>query len=78
MARARSHRGRHRLGAPGLVHCVVHYHVADALQRHRRGWWTALFTPARHSLAGMRKRAGTAALDSAWAPPVGDSAPAIG
>lgn len=49
--------GRHRLGSPGLTHCVAHLEVALALDEHRRGWWHALTTPARHSLAGLRRRA---------------------
>lgn len=60
--------GRHRLGAPGLVHCVRHREVAEALAEFRRGWLTAIMVPAKHSLAGLRKRAARAAGESAWAP----------
>lgn len=60
--------GRHRLGTPGLVHCVRHRHVADALEEYRRNWLTAILVPAKHSLAGLRRRAGSAAADRAWAP----------
>lgn len=49
--------GRHRLGTPGLTHCVAHLEVAVALEEHRRNWWHALVVPARHSLAGLRRRA---------------------
>jgi hypothetical protein len=62
------HGGRHRLGTPGLVHCVEHRAVAEALMEHRRGWLRALLTPAKHSLAGLRRRARAAARDHVWAP----------
>jgi len=62
------HTGRHRLGAPGLVHCVLHRPVAQALEEYRRTWLTALLVPAKHSLAGLKRRARTAALEHAWAP----------
>ncbi|WP_436496519.1 hypothetical protein [Actinokineospora sp. HUAS TT18] len=62
--------GRHRLGTPGLVHCVVHTSVADALAEYRRTWWSTLLLPARHSLAGLRRRAAAAAMERAWAPAV--------
>ena len=48
--------GRHRLGMPNGVHCVLIPAVAHALAEHRRNWFTALINPARHSFAGMRKR----------------------
>ena len=60
--------GRHRLGAPGLVHCVRHPQVALALQEYRRGWLYALLTPARHSLAGLRRSAVAAQIQRAWTP----------
>src|SRR5882757_10898455 len=60
--------GRHRLGAPGLVHCVRHRPVALALVDYRRGWLTALLVPAKHSLAGLRRRASARAIDRAWVP----------
>ncbi|MGH3620808.1 MAG: hypothetical protein ACRDQ5_03335 [Sciscionella sp.] len=62
--------GRHRLGTPGLAHCVLHRHVADALAEYRRNWLTAILVPAKHSLAGLRRRAGSAAIEHAWAPAV--------
>lgn len=62
------HIGRHRLGLPGLVHCVQHRAVAVALAEYRRSWLTALLVPAKHSLAGLRKRAGAAARDHSWSP----------
>jgi hypothetical protein len=65
---ASKHVGRHRLGTPGLVHCVLHRPVAEALEDYRRGWLTALLTPAKHSLAGLRRRAHAAAQERAWAP----------
>lgn len=61
--------GRHRFGdatRPGLVHCTKFVAVATALAEHRRGWWTALLTPARHSLAGLRRASIGAELR--WAP----------
>ncbi|HVK26416.1 MAG TPA: hypothetical protein VM677_34125 [Actinokineospora sp.] len=64
------HPGRHRLGTPGLVHCVTHASVADALEEHRRTWWSNLLLPARHSLAGLRRRAVAAAMERAWAPAI--------
>ncbi|GAB2921369.1 hypothetical protein GCM10027047_18420 [Rhodococcus aerolatus] len=57
--------GRHRLGLPGSWHCVEHAAVATALEEHRRTWFTGLLTPARHSLAGLRRRA--VAPDLRWA-----------
>lgn len=56
--------GRHRLGLPHLVHCVEHVEVATALAEHRRTWLSTLLTPARHSLAGLRRRA--PAPDLTW------------
>lgn len=56
------HIGRHRLGTPGLVHCVLHRSVADALDEYRRNWLTALIVPAKHSLAGLKRRARAAAV----------------
>jgi hypothetical protein len=73
MRRRRRQSGRHRLGAPGLRHCLDHYAVALALEEYRRRtWWTAILVPtARHSLAGLRRRAAAAAVERAWAPAVG-------
>ena len=48
--------GRHRFGAHGLVHCTEFTLVAAALAEHRRPWFTGLLTPAKHSLAGLRRR----------------------
>jgi hypothetical protein len=66
--RTAAHQGRHRLGTPGLAHCVRHLEVAIALEEYRRGWLWALLTPARHSLAGLRRRAIAAATQKAWTP----------
>lgn len=60
--------GRHRLGTPGLVHCVRHRHVADALTDYRRNWLTTILVPAKHSLAGLRRRAASTAIEHAWIP----------
>lgn len=60
--------GRHRLGTPGLVHCTMYRPVAAALDEYRRNWLSALLTPAKHSLAGLRRRARAAAQERAWAP----------
>jgi hypothetical protein len=68
-------RGRHRLGTPGLVHCMRHLGVASALAECHRGWLWTLLTPARHSLAGLRRRAMAAAAQQAWTPRTGVSAP---
>jgi hypothetical protein len=68
--RRRSQPGRHRLGANGLVHCLEHHVVATALAEYRRTWWTTILVPARHTLAGLRRRAATAAAERAWAPVV--------
>ena len=62
--------GKHRLGAPGLVHCTEHPAVATALAEYRRTWWSTILTPARHTLAGLRRRAAAAAVERAWAPVV--------
>ncbi len=40
----------------GGVHCTQIPAVAAALAEHRRTWFTALISPARHSFAAMRKR----------------------
>ncbi|RZS34942.1 hypothetical protein EV193_108292 [Herbihabitans rhizosphaerae] len=66
--RRNRHPGRHRLGTPGLVHCLQHRQVAMALEDHRRSWWSAITVPAKHSLAGLRRRAVAAATEKAWAP----------
>jgi hypothetical protein len=65
------HVGRHRLGTPGLVHCVLHRSVYTALEDYRRTWLSALLVPAKHSLAGLRRRALLAATERAWVPAVG-------
>lgn len=63
--------GKHRLGTPGLRHCLDYRTVADALAEYRRGWFTGILMPtARHSLAGLRRRAAAAAAERAWAPAV--------
>ncbi|MCU1687061.1 MAG: hypothetical protein JWQ81_7800 [Amycolatopsis sp.] len=67
---ASKHGGRHRLTTPGLVHCVLHRPVADALDEYRRTWWSALLVPAKHSLAGLRRTARNAAQERAWIPAV--------
>ncbi|WP_410609542.1 hypothetical protein [Amycolatopsis sp. lyj-109] len=65
------HAGRHRLGTPGLVHCVVHRSVGEALADYRRAWLSMLLVPAKHSFAGLRRRARAAALERIWVPSVG-------
>ncbi len=40
-----------------MMHCIEIPAVAAALAEHRRGWLSALLSPARHSFASMRKRA---------------------
>ena len=62
--------GRHRLGTPGLVHCVRHRSVAEALDEYRRTWLHALLVPAKHSFAGLRRKAKAAALEHIWVPVV--------
>lgn len=70
--RGRQQPGRHRLGTPGLRHCLEFRSVALALEEYRRNWWTAILVPsAKHSLAGLRRRAAAAAAERAWAPAVG-------
>ena len=66
--------GRHRQGAPGLVHCVEFSAVAEALADFRRTWWSTIAVPARHTLAGLRRRA-AAAAERAWAPVVSRPVP---
>jgi hypothetical protein len=39
-----------------------------ALEEYRRTWLTALLVPAKHSLAGLRRRAALAARERAWVP----------
>ncbi|RDI49685.1 hypothetical protein [Nocardia mexicana] len=58
--------GRHRLGTPGTTHCIKIPEVASALAEFRRPWLTALISPARHSLAAIRKRTADAAAQ--WVP----------
>jgi hypothetical protein len=67
---AGKHVGRHRLGTPGLVHCVLYRSVADALTEYRRTWMTALLVPAKHSFTGLRRKAAAAALERIWVPAV--------
>ncbi|RSD14834.1 hypothetical protein [Amycolatopsis eburnea] len=67
------HVGRHRLGTPGLVHCVLHRPVAEALADYHRTWLSALLVPAKHSFAGLRRKARAAALERIWVPAVGTS-----
>ncbi|MFK0246207.1 hypothetical protein ACIQUM_16015 [Amycolatopsis azurea] len=64
------HVGRHRLGTPGLMHCVLHRPVAEALAEYRRTWLSALLVPAKHSFAGLRRKARAAALERIWVPAV--------
>jgi hypothetical protein len=45
--------------------------VAVALAEYRRSWWLAIAIPARHTLAGLRRRAAAAAVERAWAPAIG-------
>lgn len=62
--------GRHRLGTPGLVHCVRYRQVAEALAKPRT-WWRAEAVArirSRHSLAGLRRRAVVVAMERAWVP----------
>jgi hypothetical protein len=42
-----------------------------ALEDYRRTWLSALLVPAKHSLAGLRRRALLAATERAWVPAVG-------
>ncbi|MEC3974148.1 hypothetical protein [Amycolatopsis sp. H20-H5] len=70
------HVGKHRLGAPGLMHCVQHRPVAEALAEYRRTWLTALLVPAKHSFAGLRRRAQVAAQERIWFPTVPAVTPA--
>lgn len=56
----RAGQARHRLGTPGLVHCTAYSEVELALAEFHRNWLAALLVPARHSWAGLRKRARTA------------------
>ncbi|MFI5614525.1 hypothetical protein [Amycolatopsis sp. NPDC051903] len=70
---AEKHVGKHRLGTPGLVHCVAFRQVADALAEYRRTWLSALLVPAQHSFAGLRRRARAAALERIWVPAVSAS-----
>lgn len=58
--------GRHRFGTVDLVHCTEFALVAAALAEHRHSWLTGLLTPARHSLAGLRRRSVRSELR--WAP----------
>ncbi|MBJ8341586.1 MULTISPECIES: hypothetical protein [Antrihabitans] len=66
MGSNRHQAGRHRLGMANGVHCTLIPAVATALEEHRRNWFTALVSPARHSFAAMRKRTATASTH--WVP----------
>ena len=70
------HVARHRLGTPGLVHCLVHHPVAEALAGYRRTWLSTLLVPAKHSFAGLRRKARAAALERIWVPSVRPARPA--
>lgn len=52
---AQQYVGRHRLGTPGLVHCVMHRPVADALADRRRSVLSMLVAAAKHRLTGVRR-----------------------
>jgi hypothetical protein len=69
MRRLDTQHGRHRLGTPGLVHCLRFHAVRVVLAGYRRQRWAA-FIPPRHSLAGLRRRGAAAAAARAWAPAV--------
>jgi hypothetical protein len=69
MQRRDTQPGRHRLGTPGLVHCLRYHGVRVRLSAYRRVRWAA-FMPPRHTLAGLRRRGAAAAAARAWAPPV--------
>lgn len=60
--------GRHRLGTPGLVHCVMHREVAEAIEDYRRSWLTAWLKPAKHSWMGLRRKARSARKQTVLAP----------
>jgi hypothetical protein len=51
----KAYRGRHRLGTPGLVHCVLHPEVTATLAANRRGQPTALLLSARTSISRFRR-----------------------
>jgi hypothetical protein len=72
------HAGRHRLGTPGLVHCLVHRPVTVVLADYRRTWLSTMLMPAKHSFAGLRRKARAAALERIWVPAVGTTGPAVG
>jgi hypothetical protein len=48
--------GRHRLGAPGRVHCLTIPAVAAYLANNRRPWLSLFTIAPRHSLAAHRPR----------------------
>ncbi|MFC4605308.1 hypothetical protein [Rhodococcus kronopolitis] len=56
------------------VHCILIPEVALALTEQRRGWFAQMLSPARHSIAGMRKR--SAERQSSWSPVSGTVAAA--
>lgn len=72
MRSATVNRARHRLGTPGLMHSTHHPEVAVALAAIRAARRWAILTPARHSLAGLRRRAIAHAValatQQAWTP----------
>jgi hypothetical protein len=55
--RTAAYQGRHRLGLPGLVHCLHHPQVQANLRQSRRRWMWSVLRPARHSLFALRGRA---------------------
>lgn len=63
-----SRHSRHRLGRPGLVHCLEHDSVAETLAGVRRTWFAALLAPARHNLSEPRRRSPVAVVRRIWAP----------
>jgi hypothetical protein len=66
--------GRHRLGTPGLVHCLAYRQVFATIAEYRRTWLRTGMAPGRHSLAGLRRRAVATAMEHAWAPAIGRAA----
>lgn len=48
---------RHRLGAPGLVHCRVYPEINSALDKGARSWLSALFLTLRRRWAATNRQA---------------------
>lgn len=58
--------GRHRLGTPGLIHCVRFPRVTQLLAMRQQRWVSVLFNPTRRGLTSPRQHSVPA--ERTWGP----------